>query len=170
MNREELVNRLRQQRNQLEQELTQHILHIENLNASIQAIEDREINRPSFPPQNPFKGVPIGRIDTSTYLNIARRLIDNKNNVRVPGIRGEPLVKELNICIGEVESIINRLDNQAEQLIGTRDVRTIQQIQDERDKLRIELEFYKDLAEAIQTELRRLSQEELTEERYKAKE
>jgi hypothetical protein len=90
--------------------------------------------------------------------------------VRVPGIRGEPLVKELNIRIGEVESIINRLDNQAEQLIGTRDVRTLRQIQDERDKLRIELEFYRDLAEAIQTEPRRLSQEELTQEKYKAKE
>ncbi len=55
MNRGELLERLWQQRNHLEQELTQRIVHIENIDASIQAIENREINTPTFPPQNPFE-------------------------------------------------------------------------------------------------------------------
>jgi hypothetical protein len=58
MNRGELLEKLRQQQNHLEQGLTQCIVHIENIDASIQAIEDRKINRPNFPLQNPFKGVP----------------------------------------------------------------------------------------------------------------
>jgi ABC-type phosphate transport system auxiliary subunit len=120
MNRGELLERLWQQRNHLEQELTQRIVHIENIDASIQAIESREINTPTFPLQNPFEGVPIGRIEPNTYLNIARQLVDNRKNIRTPGVRGEPLIRELNIRIGEIEEIINRLDTQAEQLLGTR--------------------------------------------------
>ncbi len=88
------------------------------------------------------------RIEPSTYINIARQLVDNRKNIRTPGVRGEPLIRELNIRIGETEEIINRLDIQAEQLLGTRNIRSsgvLQQIYDDRDKLRIELEFYKDL-------------------------
>ncbi len=94
-------------------------------------------------------------------------MIDNKNNTRTPGIRGEPLVRELNIRIRAVEEIINTLDNKVEQLSVARDSQSrqhLRQVLDERDKLRIELEFYKDLSEAIQTEPKKLSKEELEEE------
>jgi hypothetical protein len=58
-------------------------------------------------------------------------------------------------------------------LIGARDIRScniLQIKQDDRDKFRIELVFYRDLCEAIQTKPRRLSQEGLEEGKYKAKE
>jgi hypothetical protein len=173
MDKGELIERLKQQRRVLEQELTQQIVNIENITASIQALEGTENSRAHFPPQNSFEGVPIRRIDSDTYINIARHLIDNKKNIRTPGVRGQPLVRELNIRIQEVGELIHRLDNRAEQLIGTSDpqlARDIQRIQDDRDKLRIELEFYKDSSEAVQTEPRRLSREELEEEKYKARE
>jgi hypothetical protein len=172
MNKDDIILRLQQQKQRQEQELNEHIVNLENTIASIHAIEGKEIAPPNFPPQNPFEGVPIPRIDTNTYLNIARRLVDNKNKVRTPGVRGQPLIKELNLRIREVEEIIIRFDNSTEQIIGSRDTRlrgNLQQIQDDRDKLRIELEFYRDLAEAIQTEPKRLSKEELGEEKYKAK-
>lgn len=173
MDKQELLIRLQRQKQQLEQELVDRIVQIENISASIQAISGTNITRPNLPPSNPFEGVPIPRIDPDFYIAIARRLVDNKNNTRTPGIRGEPLVKELNIRIREVEEIINTLDNRAEQLSITRDIQSrqhLRQVVDERDKLRIELEFYKDLSEAIQTEPKKLSKEELEEERYKAKE
>jgi hypothetical protein len=172
MEKGELIARLAQQKQQLEQELTERIVQIENITAAIQAIEGKDITRPNSPPKNPFEGVPVRRINSDTYLNIARRLVDNKNHARTPGVRGEPLTRELNTRIGKVENIIIGLDNRAEQLISTRDtgsLRHLGQLQDDSDKLRIELEFYKDLSEAIQVEPRRLTREELEEERYKAK-
>jgi hypothetical protein len=172
MNREELLARLQTQKQHLEQELIDRIVQIENINASIQIIEGKEPTQPNYPPQNPFQGVPIPRIAPETYITIARRLIDNRNNVRTPGIRGEPLVRELNSRIREVEELINRLDYSVEQLVGTQDTQTarkIKHIQDDRDKLCIELEFYKDLSEGIQIEPRKLTKEELEEERYQAK-
>ncbi len=107
MERGELLARLKQQKQQLEQELTQQIMDIEVISASIQAIEGKEITCPIFPPQNPFEGVPINKIDSGTYINIARQLINNKDNARIPGVRGQPLVQELNIRIREVGEIIN---------------------------------------------------------------
>ncbi len=87
-----------------------------------------------FPLQNPFEGVPIRRIDTETYLSIARHLVDN---IRTAGVNRQILVKELNTCIRELEQIINNLDNNAEQLSGRCDGHyriQLQQIQDDRDK------------------------------------
>ena len=51
MERGELLARLKQQKQQLEQELTQQIMDIEVISASIQAIEGKEITCPIFPPQ-----------------------------------------------------------------------------------------------------------------------
>jgi hypothetical protein len=122
MDKEELIARLGRQRQQLEQRLADQIVQIENIDASIQVIEGKQISQPTFPPQNPFEGVPIPRISSDTYINIARRLIDNRHNIRVPGVRGEPLVKELNHRIWEVEDIIKRLDDILEQQLMSRGV------------------------------------------------
>ncbi len=173
MDKEELLSRLRAQKQHLEQELTQWITHIENIKASIEIVEGREASRPNFPPQNPFEGVPIRRIDSETYLTIARLLVNNKNNVRTPGVREQPLIRELNIRAGEIERLINRLDNSAEQIIAGRNPNIsnhLQRIQDDRDRLRIELEFHRDIIEALQTEPKRLTREEIEEEKYRAKE
>ncbi len=158
MNREEIITRLQAQKQHLKQELTQRILHIENISKAIDLIEGREVTQPSYPPHNPFEGVPIARIDTETYLTIGRCIVENKNNVRT---------------LGEVEQIIRRLDNTAEQLIGTRDPQSLSKlhrIQDDRDRLRIELEFYKDIIEALQTDTKKITQEEIEEGKYNARE
>lgn len=81
-----------------------------------------------------------------TYLTIGRLLVDNKDYIRTPGITGRHLIKELNDRIGEVEQIIITFDNDAERLAGRRNSQTlghIWQIQEDRDKLCIELELYK---------------------------
>ncbi len=96
MDKQDLVARLQRQKQQLEQELVDRIVQI---STSIQANGGTDITRPSLPPSNPFKGVPTPRIDPDIYITIACRLIDNRSNTRAPGIRGEPLVKELNLCI-----------------------------------------------------------------------
>ncbi len=171
MNKVTLLDRLRQQKDQLEQELIQRIVSIENTIASIQTIEGQVPQHPHYPPQNPFEGVPINWINTETYLTIARLLVNNSNNVRTPGVNKRLVVRELNTRIREVEQIINTFDNTAEQLIGRRDTvsqRQLHQIQDDCDKLRIELEFYKDIKSALQSEPKKLSKEEVEEGKQKA--
>jgi hypothetical protein len=79
----------------------------------------------------------------------------------------------VNTRIGEVEAIINSFDNDADRLNGRRDPHTLEylrKIQEDRDKLRIELEFYKDLVEALQSEPKKSTQGEIDEAKYKAKE
>ncbi len=152
MDKEALVARLRQQRTQFEQELRDRIVHIENIDASIRILEGQETSQPKFPPQNPFEGVPIEKITTETYLTIGRLLVDNKNNVQTQGVGNKLLVKELNHRIGEVERIINSFDSDADRLNGRGDPHTLgylRQISEDRDRLRIELEFYKDIIEAL---------------------
>jgi hypothetical protein len=93
----ELLRRLRAQRAQLTQELGQTIHHIEELEASIRVTEGRDTNIPLFPPQNPFRNVPIRRIDTDTYLLIARQIIRNQtpDQTRTPGAERPALLQEL---------------------------------------------------------------------------
>jgi hypothetical protein len=100
MNRAELIKRLNTRKAELTQELGHHIHHIEEIEASIQAIEDREINIPQFPPQNPFRGVPTRRIDTETYLQIARQIIGEQTpeQTRTPGAEKPALLRELEQC------------------------------------------------------------------------
>lgn len=83
------------------------------------------------------------------------------------------MLKELNIRVSKVECIINMLDNTAELISGRRDTysnQQLQQIQEDRDKLRIESEFYTDIIKALQAGCKKLSQEEIEEGKYKAKE
>ena len=172
MDKETLLERLQQQKQQLEQELIQRIVNIENTIASIQIIEGQGAQHPRFPPQNPFEGVPIKSINTETYLTIARLLVNNKSNIRTPGVNKRLLVNEINTRIGEVEQIISRFDNTTEQLSIRRDAqsqRQLLQVQDDRDKLRIELEFYRDIIEALQSEPKKLTKEEVEEGKQKAK-
>jgi hypothetical protein len=143
MDKETLLTRLQQQKQQLELELTKKIVQIENIDASIQ------------------------------LLTIGRLLVDNKKNVRTPGVGSKLLIRELNTRIEEVEAIINSFDNDVERLNGRRDPHTLEylhKIQEDRDKLRIELEFYKDLVEALQSEPKKSTQGEIDEAKYKAKE
>lgn len=172
MDKETLIARLKRQRQLLEQELTERIVNIENITASIQSLEGRDIFQTSYPPHNPFEGVPVGRISTETYLTIARRLVNNKDKARVPGVPAKVLIKELNTRVGEAESIINSLDNEAERISGRGDPdsrRHLRQLFEDRDKLRIEVEFYKDIIEALQTEPKKNTKEEVDEARLKAK-
>lgn len=81
-------------------------------------------------------------------------------------------MKEINTRIGEVEQIISRFDNTTEQLSIRRDAqsqRQLLQVQDDRDKLRIELEFYRDIIEGLQSEPKKLTKEEVEEGKQKAK-
>jgi hypothetical protein len=78
MDRTELLRRLRSRRAQLSEDLSQQIYHIIEVDASIQAIEGRDIHVPTFPPQNPFRDVPSRRIDHDTYLLIARNRHQNR--------------------------------------------------------------------------------------------
>jgi hypothetical protein len=94
MDRAELTRRLRTRRSQLTKELGQYIHHIEELEASIQAIEGGEIPTPLFPPQNPFRGVPVQRINTETYLIIARQIIGRQT----PEQAMTPGAGELHYC------------------------------------------------------------------------
>jgi hypothetical protein len=171
MNKQILLERLKQQKQRQEQELIQNIVNIENTIASLQVLEGQEIQQAHFPPQNPFEGVPINRINTETYLTIARLLVNNTDNVRTPGINKKLVVKELNTRIGELEQIINSFDNTAEQLsvrCDTSSQRQLRQMQDDRDTLRIELEFYRDIIEALQPHSK-LTKEEIEEGKQKAK-
>ena len=97
MDRSDLARRLRSRRSQVTQELGQLIHHIEELEASIQVIEEGEIPAPIFLPQNPFRGVPVPRINTETYLLIARQIIGRQNpeQTRTPGAQKAALLQEL---------------------------------------------------------------------------
>jgi hypothetical protein len=97
--------------------------------------------------------------------------VNNTDKVRTPRISKKLVVKELSSWIGEVEQIINSFDSTAEQLsvmLDTSSQRQLRQIQDDRDKLRIELEIYRDIIEALQPHLK-LTKEEIEEGKQKAK-
>jgi hypothetical protein len=118
MDRAELTRRLRTRRSQLTEELGQYIHHIEELEASIQAIEGGDIPTPLFPPQYPYRGVPVERINTETYLLIARQIIGRQTpgQTRTPGAEKAALLQELEQCRREVRRFIASLDRELEQL------------------------------------------------------
>ena len=159
MDRIELVRRLRSRRAQVTEELGQLIHHIEELEASIQAIEGGEINAPLFPPQNPFRGVPVTQISTDTYLLIARQIIGRQtpDQTRTPGAEKAALLQELEQRKREVRWIIASLDREIEQIeVQAAQDRSLvelyprgRQVIDDRDNLRAELQFYIDLTEAL---------------------
>ncbi len=97
MDRAELIRRLNLRKAELTRELGQQIHHIEEVEALIQVIEGREITLVHFPPQNPFRDIPVRRIDTDTYLLIARRIIGNQvaGQARVPGAERPASLQEL---------------------------------------------------------------------------
>jgi hypothetical protein len=104
MDRAELVRRLRTRKAQITEELGRHIHHIEELEVAIQTIDGRSTTAPLFPPQNPFRDVPIRRIDTETYIQIARQIMGNQtpDQTRVPGAEKPELLRELELRRREV--------------------------------------------------------------------
>jgi hypothetical protein len=170
MDRTELTRRLRTRRSQLTEELGQYIHHMEELEASIQAIEGEEIPTPLFPPQNPFRGVPVQRINTETYLLIARQIIGRQTpeQTRTPGAERGTLLQELEQRRREVRRIIASLDRELEQLEAqaARESRLVElyprgrQVVNDRDHLRAELQFYIDITEALEYIPNRITPEE----------
>ncbi len=159
MDRSDLARRLRSRRSQVTEELGQLIHHIEELEASIQVIEGGEIPAPIFPPQNPFRGVPVPRINTETYLLIARQIIGRQSpeHTRTPGAQKAALLQELEQRRREVRRLIASLDRELEQLeaqaVQDRNLVELyprgRQVIDNRDNLRAELQFYIDLTDAL---------------------
>ncbi len=157
------------------QELGQAIHHIEEIEASIQAVKGREINVTLFPPQNPFRDVPIRRIDTDTYLLIARHIIGNQSpdQARIPGAEQPALLQELEQCCRGVRRIIAALDRELEEIVAqghnqehsARARRTLK----DRNYLRAELQFYKDLSEALNYIPTRKTPEEQVEANQRAR-
>ena len=159
MDRIELIRRLRSRKTQRTEELSQLIHHIEELEASSQTVEGGEVNAPLFPPQNPFRGVPVARINTDTYLLIARQIIGRQtpDQTRTPGAEKTALLQELEQHKREVHRIIASLDREIEQIeaqaVQDRSLVELyprgRQVIDDRDNLRAELQFYIDLIEAL---------------------
>jgi hypothetical protein len=159
MDRIELIRRLRSRRTQITEELGQLIHHIEELEASIQVIEGGEITAPQFPPQNPFRGVPVPRINTDTFLLIARQIIGRQSpdQTRTPGAEKAALLEELEQRKRQVRRIIASLDREIEQIEAqaAQDRSLVElyprgrQVINDRDNLRAELQFYIDLTEAL---------------------
>jgi predicted ribosome quality control (RQC) complex YloA/Tae2 family protein len=159
MDRSDLARRLRSRRSQVTEELGQLIHHIEELEASIQVIEGGEIPAPIFPPQNPFRGVPVPRINTETYLLIAREIIGRQTpeQTRTPGAQKAALLQELEQRRREVRRLIAPLDRELEQLEAQaaqeRNLVELyprgRQVINDRDNLRAELQFYIDLTDAL---------------------
>jgi hypothetical protein len=122
MDRAELTRRLRSRRIELTEELGRHIHHIEELEATLQVIEGREVTTPLSPPQNPFRDVPIRRIDTKTYVSVARQLIGRQtpDQTRTPGAEKPALLRELDQRCRDVRRIIVSLDRELEQIEAQR--------------------------------------------------
>jgi hypothetical protein len=175
MDRAELIRRLNLRKAELTQELGQQIHHIEEVEASIQAIEGREITPIQFPPQNPFRGVPVRRIDTDTYLLIARRIIGNQvaGQTRVPGAEKPALLQELEQRRREIRRIIASLDREIEEREARGQVQiphdNSRQIIKDRDYLRAELQFYIDLTEALNYQPTRTTPDERAEANQRAR-
>jgi hypothetical protein len=158
MDRSELARRLRSRRALITEELGRNIHHIEELEATLQALEGSEVTAQLFPPQNPFRDVPIRRINTETYILIARQIVGGQPSVqtRTPGSEKPALLQELELRRREVRRIIASLDRQIEQLEaqgaeeGNLDSYPgARRIFSDRDNLRAELQFYIDLTEAL---------------------
>jgi hypothetical protein len=175
MDRSELLRRLRSRRVQLSESLSQQIHHIIEVDASIQAIEGRDIHVPDFPLQNPFRDVPSRRIDHDTYLLIARQIVGGQapEHIRVPGAERPALLRELEQRRREVRRIITTLDRQLEELEAqtspTETNARASSTLEIRDNLRAELQFYIDLTEALNYTPTRVTPEERTEANQRAR-
>lgn len=173
----ELIDKLKFRKSKLTEELGQQIGHIEELTATINILEGNNPRPNSFPPENPFQSVPIPRIDTETYIGIARTLIsapgDTQGIQRKPGAQAPDLIIELGQRIREVTRIIFRADQELERLesrANTRDiVQRRQELLSDRDKLAGELQLYKDLKEALENKPVRPSREEIQDQRNRAR-
>jgi hypothetical protein len=174
---QEVISKLKIRRSRLAEELGQQIAHIEEITAAIQIIEGESPNPNMFPPKNPFLNIPIRRLDTETYLLATRRLISRPGEPqtiqRKPGAKTPDLIIELGQRIREVNRIISGADQEIERLEPRSRVREIaqriQELQSDRDRLAGELQFYKDLKEALENRPARLSREELQEQRDRAR-
>ncbi len=163
-------------RTQITEELGRHIHHLEELEASLQAVEGLEITVPLFPPQNPFRDVPVRRIDTETYILIARQIIGRQTGQsRIPGAERPALLRELEQCSREVRRIIASLDREIEQIEAQRtqdnnlaSYPRAREIFNNRDNLRAELQFYADITEALNYTPTRVTQEERAEANQRA--
>ncbi len=121
--------------------------------------------------------MPVQRIATETYIRIARALITQPGSTqgiqRVPGAEAPALILELSQRIMEVNRIIVTADQEIERLeprARTHEViQRIQELQVDRDKLAGELQFYRDLKEALENRPVRLSQEEIQDQRNRAR-
>jgi hypothetical protein len=174
---EELINKLKFRRSTLTEELGQQIAHIEELTSTIHTLEGSNPRPNTFPPESPFQNVPVYRIDPETYVRIARILInapgDSQGIQRKPAAETEDLIVELGQRIREVNRIISRADQEIERLeprAQTREIaQRIQGLQTDRDKLAGELQFYKDLKEALESKPARLSRKKLQDQRNRAR-
>jgi hypothetical protein len=174
---QEVITKLKFRRSRLEEELGQQIAHIEEISAALQIIEGGTPNPNTSPPQNPFLNLPIRRVDTETYLLAARRLISRPGEPqtiqRKPGAEAPDLIIELGHRIREVNRIISGADQEIERLeprSRNREIaQRIQELLSDRDRLAGELQFYKDLKEALENRPNRLSREELQEQRDRAR-
>ena len=177
MNDNDILDKLRFRRSKLLEELGQQIAHIEELSAVIQRLGGETQRPPTFPPTNPFQGVPQQRIDTQSYLRIARTLIsdigDTQGIQRVPGAESPALIVELSQRIREINHIIHGIDQDIERLEtqasngGRAD--NIQAVIRDRDRLAAEVQFYRDLKEALEHRPTRATRQEVQEQRDRAR-
>ncbi len=148
---ERIVERIRFRKAKLKEELGQLIAHIEEISTTIHLLEGRTPNPSLFPPQNPFQGVPIRRVDTETYIRIARTFISqpgsNQGIQRIPGAESPALIIELDQRIREVNRLISVRDQEIDRLESNISSQSIAQhirdIHSDMDKLAGELQFYK---------------------------
>ncbi len=81
MDNNNIISRLRFHRTALLEQLGQQIAHTEEISTVIQLLLGGEVPHPAtFPPNNPFQGVPQQRIDHEMYLRIVRTLISDPGN------------------------------------------------------------------------------------------
>jgi hypothetical protein len=120
----------------------------------------------------------VQRINTDTYIAIARQIIGRQNQARTPGAEKAALLQELDQRQREVRRIIASLDRELEQIetqaAQDRNIlehfpRGRQAIED-RDNLRAELQFYTDITEALNYTPTRITPEERAEANQRARE
>jgi len=173
-NNDSIIEKLKFRKAKLIEQLGEQIAHVEEIITSISLIEGKEARPALFPPQNPFQGVPIKRVDSETIIRIARTLIgDHQDPNRKPGAEGPDLIAELKYREREVSRIIASIEKETEQLQqrpANPEVRNrLRELSNDRDKLAGELQFYRDLREALEKKYLKVSKEELQEQRNRAK-
>ncbi len=116
-NNDSIIEKLKFRKAKLIEQLGEQIAHVEEIITSISLIEGKEARPVLFPPQNPFQGVPIRRIDSETIIRIARTLIgDHQDPNRKPGAEGPDLIAELKYREREVSRIIASIETETERL------------------------------------------------------